>query len=64
MMHSQQVTAQVITVRYYKCDLITTTLTAYQTVTYDKQLFSSACKFLDSIPLCSSGPLLSLTYPL
>ena len=64
MMHSQQVTAQVITVRYYKCDLVTTTLMAYQTVTYYEQVLSSACKFPYSIPLRSSGPLLSLTYPL
>ena len=64
MVQSQQVTAQVIKVRYYKCHLVATMQTAYQTITYDKQFLPSACSFFSSILLISSSPLLSLMYPL
>ena len=36
MVQSQQVTVQVINIRYYKCNLVTTMQTANQTVTYYK----------------------------
>ena len=49
---------------YHKCYFFTMQCATYQTITHDKPAIPSACFFNDSIPLVTSGLLLSIMYAL